>query len=615
MHRFRVLLRAAALVLLGTPLVAHLPAAAQNPVPLPTDTNLAAYVSVTGSYRNINNQQRNLTMASWLSAYLTGETINFATMTDRAFIELGLPSDTGWGYMVPDAETVAVSVRVTDVSNRLGHVLVQDHATGIVVADLPADAAHHDVTGSFAGDSEVTEYVLTVLSTSGSTLARMAADVGKVASVVPLVFVGGFQPFTPEPISCTHFSAVGQYSGTLGNPLQAPGVQSSLSPVPGYLESRGYSHDSPNDSPVSGAVRPPLAWRSYLKRTPITFFDREKFPKIEDQAALLALQSALTAAQATDLQPALSNLDVPPYSDSCGSWQLRLQGQVTSVLVAPYERKRKGGLVSVLMTGIASRFSPGEGFLSALLNAAATTYLADVVQNQSSFKPGDVMVWGDIYALVGSEASKTTPRQEGITTPVTFTLAPNIAPPAGMDAIGSGSITDWAATTTPPPPAMALNATLSFSPYNAVVTKALPKGYQYKANGNITFPVGYQGGTLGFFTVPGSSAVTIPCTLTKLLTWRIVTVTQSPAPPLPPAPEGAAYVVVKSAAGVPVLDGYSAFVNGHYVCTFLTLEPGAYTVEATRTMVGAPPATYKGSVTVPLSIGAEREDTVTLTRQ
>jgi hypothetical protein len=56
-------------------------------------------------------------------------------------------------------------------------------------------------------------------------------------------------------------------------------------------------------------------------------------------------------------------------------------------------------------------------------------------------------------------------------------------------------------------------------------------------------------------------------------------------------------------------------VNGHYVCTFLTLEPGAYTVEATRTMVGAPPATYKGSVTVPLSIGAEREDTVTLTRQ
>ncbi|MCX6361713.1 MAG: hypothetical protein NT029_18055 [Armatimonadetes bacterium] len=615
MHRINTVVVATFMVLLICA-CAPRPAGAQNPVPLPTDANLAAYMSVTGRYRNVGNSRRVLTMAAWLSAYKTGEQIDFADMTDRAFLRLGLPKDERWGYMAPLDDRVTVRVRITDSRKRLARVKVRGHGTGVVVADLRPGTAHRVISGSFRCDPRKTEYVLTVIGTSGRTLATLAADLGKVSTVCPFVLRGSFDPYAPEPPRCSHYPAAGEHTGTLGDPMEAPGGRSSSSPSVGSATSTGCAHEPPNDSPTAAILRPPPAWRSYIRRRVIWDTVRSTaFERVDYSLAGMWLKSSLAEVRATDQAPALANLSVPPYSESCGRWDVVFLGMATAVLVVPFERTRLGADVRPLSEAMMGKPVSGHGFLSALLKAAGVAYLADRKRNKSGFQVGDLMVWGDVYAVVCWEAAKHMPRLACITTPVTFTLAPNIAPPAGMNAIGSGSITDVTAWTTPAPPGGSFNLDLSFSPSSATVIKALPKGYKYKANGNITFPVGYQGGTHDYFFVPGDAAVTIPCTLTKLLTWRIVTVTQSPSPPLPPAPEGAAYVVVKSAAGVPVRDGYSAFVNGHYVCTFLTLEPGAYTVEATRTMVGAPPATYKGSVTVPLSIGAEREDTVTLTRQ
>ena len=313
---------------------------------------------------------------------------------------------------------------------------------------------------------------------------------------------------------------------------------------------------------------------------------------------------------------ALTNFTMAPYSVSTAVWVARFEGTATAFFVVPYRIRARASLwaaiggLSPALAGYLTGAHTGE-WVNAVSGALAT-WLATAEGIASGLKPGMVIpLPNDVKSVTCAQTGLLAPYTAAITQDVTFTLAPDIAPPAGINAIGSGSITDWTATTTPSPPSTTFSVALAFSPYSSVVTKALPKGYKYKANANITFPVGYQGGTYGFFTVPGESAVTIPCTLTKLLTWRIVTVTQTSTPP---APEGSAHVVVKNSAGLVIRDGYSGLVNGRYVCTFLTLDPGVYTVEATRTMVGAPPANYQGTLNVQVSAGAEQENTVTLTR-
>jgi hypothetical protein len=588
------------------------PAGAQNPVPLPTDANLAAYMSVTGRYRNVGNSRRILTMAAWLSAYKTGEQIDFADMTDRAFLRLGLPKDERWGYMAPLDDRVTVRVRITDSRKRLARVKVRGHGTGVVVADLRPGTAHRVISGSFRCDPRKTEYVLTVIGTSGRTLATLAADLGKVSTVCPFVLRGSFDPYAPEPPSCSHYPAAGEHAGTLGDPMEAPGGRSSSSPSVGSATSTGCAHEPSNDSPTAAILRPPPAWRSYIRRRVIWDTVRSTaFEQVDDSLAGMWLKSSLATIRATDPAPALANLSVPPYSESCGRWDVVFLGMATAVLVVPFERTRLGADVRPLSEAMMGKPVSGHGFLSALLEAAGVAYLADRKRNESGFQVGDLMVWGDVYAVVCWEAAKHMPRLACIMTPVTFTLAPNIAPPVGMNAKVRCGITDWTATTTPPPSGLACDTTLSFQPGSFTTTVPLPKGYKYEVYGNIWSPSGYQAGPHQFISVPSQTAVTIPCTLTKLLAWRIVTVTQSPSP-LPPGP---AHVVVRNAAGHLVTVGDSVLVNGRTVCTLPEIDPGVYTVEATRSMVGAPPATYKGTLTVRVSVGAEAENTVTLTKQ
>ena len=614
MHRFHVLLRAAALVLLGAAFAPR-PAAAQNPVPLPTDTNLAATISSTANYLSrstgVTGSQ---TMTAWAAAFSPSETFDFSALVGRAFLQLGLPDHPDWGaILICQDDNLSIQVNVTDALSRLGSVAVYDYGSGQLVTTLAASQGGSQCQGSFANDSDVRDYRMVIKSTGGATLAALAVDLGKWDTVAWFTKSGGFEPKCPAPTACSRYtpSTPTDYYRIVGQPISAVGVITY--PNTGGNGSAGCATlDIANDSANVVTKSAPPPFETYIKKDVAADTVNFSSFKVGDPTTLTTLSSLVTSLTVKDNTVALGQVTFPPYSTGYGYWRLTFTGNATAVNAVPFEQVRLGGLLGVLTSAINGLLQPANDFLSQLVKAAGNNYLTDQAhRQQTKFKQGAVMALGDVYVVAAQQAVAEPRSLAGILQDVTFTLGPNIAPPAGMNAIGSGSITDWTATTTPPPPAMALNATLSFSPYGAVVTKALPKGYQYKANANITFPVGYQGGTLGFFTVPGQTAVTIPCTLTKLFTWRIVTVTQSPSP-LPPGP---AHVVVRNAAGHLVTVGDSVLVNGRTVCTLPEIDPGVYTVEATRSMVGAPPATYKGTLTVRVSVGAEAENTVTLTKQ
>ncbi|MCX6361714.1 MAG: hypothetical protein NT029_18060 [Armatimonadetes bacterium] len=625
MHRFHVLLRAAALVLLGTPL-AHRPAAAQNPVRtvLPTDGSVSVYIGVQATWQsllNANLAPQAKEMATDASVYTLDQTPTRANFVEHALTLMPLSDDADWYAFAPATDDYNLKINILDAAKRLRRVVITDLDTGEALGSIDASADHSAIVGQLSCGWTQPYFRIDGYSTNNTPLFRLAASNGAPDTFVHFKMSAPFEPHQPATVTTPHWTGSGvQTWGPIGNPYSPAGVQIG-STVNSSSQGAG-ADDGSNDSQNANPLSPPQPYVFYKPKKCIEALSNIVIMSYlsNTTADVPSLAADVEATQTEIAGPALGNYTMAPYSVGTAVWSARFEGMATAFFVVPYRIRVRpnlwaaiGGL-SPALAGYLTGAHTGE-WVNAVSGALAT-WLATAQGTASGLRPGMVIpLPNDVKSVTCAQTGLLAPYTAAITQDVTFTLSPNIAPPAGMNAIGSGAITDWTATTTPPPPPMALNATLSFSPYNGVVTRALPKGYQYKANANITFPVGYQGGTLGFYTVPGQTAVTIPCTLTKLFTWRIVTVTESPAPPLPPAPEGPAYVVVKSSAGVPVRDGYSAFVNGHYVCTFLTLEPGAYTVEATRTMVGAPPATYKGTVTVLASAGVEAEDTVTLTRQ
>ena len=614
MHRFNTFAFPAFIVLLNCACALQ-PAGAQNPVPLPTDANLSAYVGSTANYLSgSTGATGSQTMAAWVAAFSPNETFDFSALVGRSFMQLGLPDDPNWGGILTCQDAnLTVQISVLDAQNRLGSVAVYEHGSGRLVATLAASPGGHQCQGSIQNDSVVRDYRLVIASAGGATLATLAADLGKWDTVAWFTKAGGFEPCCPSPISCSHYSPTTptDYYNVVGGPITAPGVMTY--PNTGGHGSAGCATlDVVNDSANVVTRQAPPPYETFIKKDVAASTVNFDSFKVGDPTTLNNLSNLIASLTVKDNTLVLGSVTFPPYSTGYGYWRLAFTGNATAVNAVPFEQVRLGGLLSVLTSAIDSLLQPAVNFLSQLVKAAGNNYLADQAhRQQTKFKQGAVMSIGDVYVVAAQQAAAESRSVAGITQDVTFTLAPDIAPPAGISAIGSGSITDWTATTTPSPPSPVFDPALSFSPFSNVVTNALPKGYKYKANAGITFPVGYQAGMRDFFLVPGTSAVTIPCTLTKLLTWRIVTVTQ---PSTPPAPEGSAHVVVKNSAGVPVRSGDSVLVNGRYVCTFLTLDPGVYTVEATRTMVGAPPANYQGTVTVQVSAGAELENTVTLTR-
>jgi hypothetical protein len=604
MHRFNQALVAMGLVVLASLSLAR-PAGAQNPVPLPTDRNLAAYVGVSGNFQSVSLQtKRRLTMPAWVAAFGPGESFDFSALDSRAFLTLSLPEDQGWGlFDIVDAD-LTMTIDVTDSQNRLGSIKIYEVDSGLLVATVQANPAHSQASTTLVRDSQIRNYRIDILNTSGVSLSQLAVDAGKWDRVVPISLTGGFEPYYPAPVGSAHYTpGPDDVFGTQGDPLEAPGVKSFVN-YPGFSKSAA-ARDYTNDNSQTSPLPPPDSYARYVKRGLIgPAFNVNRY-RTGDPADDQALQTAINSASAVDLTPALANVDVLPYDDATARWRIEFRGVATAILAVPFERKRKTSGLGSLVQAIVTTLAPNHGFLSVLAAAAGNSWLADQANQQSSgFKQGDVMAWGDIYALLASERTREAMRNVGITQNVTFTLTPDIAPPSGF---GSGHITDWTATTTPPPPPVVFDTTLVFSPYNAVVTKALPKGYKYKASANITSPIGYQGSSTDFFLVPGCPSIAIPCTLTKLLTWKIVTTGGLGI---------SAHVTVKNAAGQTYAEGDSSRQpDGSWAYVLLSVPPGPYTVEAKQSASSIPPVSYRGVASDDVLPARSRETTITLTKQ
>lgn len=576
------------------------PAAAQNPVPLPTDNNLAAYVSVSGNFQSTTlGQTRHLTMSAWVAAFAPGETFDFSALDSRAFLSLGLPEDQGWGLFDALDQQLTLTVHVTDTLSRLGSVRVYEVGSGRLVTTLAASQGGRLVQSSFQNDAAVRNYRMEIRDASGAVLSTLAVDAGKWDTVYPFTITGGFEPYYPAPISAPPHYTIGpnDVSGTQGDPKEAPGVVSAI--YPGFSKSAA-ALDYKNDNSVTFSLDPPASFAQYVKRAAIANTVNIARFKVGDPAALASLQNAINQASVQDLTRALGNVDILPYDDATALWRIEFRGQATAVLAVPFEKKRKASGFNALVSAIATTLRPGRNFLSILAVAAADLWLADVNNQQTSgFKQGDVMAWGDIYSLVASEATKAPIRNDPILQTVTFVLQPDIPPPSG-----SGTITVVAATTTPSPPPPAIDTKLNFSPFNASIARQLPKGYKYRASGNITSPMGYQSGMTGEFFVPSSTSESIPCTLTVLIQLKIYTV--GPNGPM------SIHVQVKNAAGTVVSEGDSALQEDgvHYAYSAMFLQPGSYTLTANKSTSGG---TWSGSSTVNVQRGILQETTLNVT--
>lgn len=591
-----------ALLFAAGSLIGNEPALAQAPFPLPTDTNLAAYISVSGNFRNLSGQQRQLTMSCWVAAYTPGEQIDFSSITDKAFLTLGLPDEGGWGYFNSIDATLTTTVHITDAKNRLGHIVVKENDTGKLVADLQANAAHSEIQGSFQNDSSVRDYVATVFSTSGTTLSTLAVDLGKWDTIAWYSQGGGFEPFCPAPIACSQYTPAGppngsDYFGVIGDPTKAPGVLTGIS----YMgRSRGCAtQDVTNDQGNTISIGPPSAY-SFVKKGLDCDTVSLAGIKIKDPASYTQLQNLIASLTQTDPTPALSGVTFPPYSKGYAYWRIDFQGQATAILAIPFERERKGGNWSIVLNAIVPILQPKADFLSHLVIAAATDWLANQANQQASgLRPGDVFSLGDIYVLTASQGAAEPRNLMPILQNVTFQLKPDIPPPSSMGGMGMGQLDLEGASTTPsPPPYPTGGTTLSFNPPNWSTNLTIAKGWKWKASGNITAPMGYQGG-FKEFTSPSSGTVTIPVKLTVLLQLQVYTSD-------PSEPVSAQVQLINSSGQVFGQATSASDGKGNDVATFITVPPGTYTVKATA------PYRSPGEASVNVQVGISQTTTVTL---
>jgi hypothetical protein len=599
--------RSAVFWLIVSAVFVHLPtfAAAQKPVPLPTDPDLAAYVSVSGKFQSvILGQTRNLTMSAWAAAFAPREAFDFSALDRRAFLSLGLPEDPGSGLFEAVDPNLTINVTVTDSLHRLGSVRVYEVASGRLVKAVAAAPGGGQVQSAFQNDAAVRDYRMAILDTNGAVLSTLAVDAGKWDTVDPFTITGGFEPYYPALNSAPlHYTLVpNDVFGTQGDPMQAPGVLSTI--YPGF--SKGVvALDYKNDNSVTCPVSPPASFARYVKRGVIANTVRLDRFKVGDPAALAMLQNAFNQASVQDPTMALSNIDILPYDDATAVWHIVFHGQATAFLAVPFEKMRKANGFNILVAAIATTLRPKAGFLSILAVEAANQWLADANNQRSSgFKQGDVMAWGDIYALLAAEGNRSTVRNDPILQTVTFVLQPDIPPPSG---IGTASLTGQGAWTTPAPPGPQNGGDLYFSSGSNpawTTTMQLPKGFNWSVSGNVTSPMGYQAGPAKQFLTPVSGPINIPCTLTVLLQLKIYTVG-------PNGPMGI-HVQVKNAGGTIVCEGDSALQEDgvKYAYSAMSLQPGSYTITANRSTSGG---TWSGTTTVNVQRGILQETTLNVT--
>ncbi|GIV16302.1 MAG: hypothetical protein KatS3mg022_1737 [Armatimonadota bacterium] len=381
--------------------------------PLHTDSSLAALIAVRGQFTSlIVDAQRQLTLRVWAADFSPNEPVDFDQLLSRSFSELELPEEPGWGLFTPSGDYLEIQVRVTDRQGRLGRVEFRNAETWQLVGSIWANAYRTEASGMFSIPADLREMVAEVLNDTGRVLARIAVDVGKFDTVVPLLVGGNFEPYYIEPAYCSHFGEQpGDAGGSRsGNPYNPPGAKTYVGSGMGRSYSTAY-HDFMNDSPVVITdVWPPDPFRGlYRKKTIANTVNFGRF-RVADPQAMAQLVQAVSTAAAEDPSRPLPSVQALPYSEGCARWRVGFTGQVTAVLAIPYERKKRQRALEAFLSTIHTLLAPQRGFLSVLAANAANQWLQDLQNQQASgLKPGEVVAWGDVYSVL-TDGTMSVPR-------------------------------------------------------------------------------------------------------------------------------------------------------------------------------------------------------------
>ncbi|NSW80387.1 MAG: hypothetical protein HPY54_15290, partial [Chthonomonadetes bacterium] len=371
------------------------------------DANLRAAIAVSGQFNSlIVDEGRNLTLPVWVADFTPDEEVDFDQIVSRSFSQLELPEEPGWGLFAPAGNFMQLQVRLTDTLGRLGRVEFRDPETWQLIASLWANAQRTEVSGTFSIPWDRRELVAEVLNDTGRVLARLAVDVGKFDTVVPVIVRGSFEPYRVDPEYCDHASAeAGDAYGQRGHPYAAPGRESRLS-----LTASSWTTiytDFTNDRPAADHVPPSILHELVRKRCIANTVDYGRY-KVGDGQAVTNLQREVQSACQEETSPALTWMTVPPYSEGCAKWRVYHYGHATAVLAIPYERNKRNRGLTAFLAAVAAAISGERKFLSILVAALANEWLQDLRNQQASgLKPGEVLPWGDVYVV---ETREGTPR-------------------------------------------------------------------------------------------------------------------------------------------------------------------------------------------------------------
>ena len=412
-----------------------------TPKPLRTDPSLAALIAVRGQFTSlIVDEQRQLTMPVWAADFSPNEQVDFDQLVSRSFCELELPEEPGWGLFTPSGNYLEIQVRVTDRQGRLGRVEFRNAETWQLVGSVWANSYRTEAAGVFSVPADLREMVAEVLNDTGRVLARIAVDVGKFDTVVPVLVGGNFEPYYLKPVYCPHFGEQPGDAGDSesGDPYTPPGVKTYAGSGVGRSYSTAY-RDFMNDNALIAEVFPPPSfWNLYRKKTIANTVNFGKF-RVADPQAMALLVQAVNAAATEDPSRPLSPVQALPYSEGCARWRLGFTGQATAVLAIPYERKKRQRTLEAFLSTIHTLLRPQRGFLSVLAANAADQWLQDEQNQQASgLKPGEVVAWGDVYSVL-TDSTKDVPRVVNLTQEWMVYVKARF--PDGREAPTSGTVT------------------------------------------------------------------------------------------------------------------------------------------------------------------------------
>jgi len=591
------------------------PAAAQTRVTLPTDSSLSAYVGVQAEWQSLVKPTlppRTRQMATDVSVYELSQTPSRASFADHELTLMPVPDDTDWYVFRPTSDNYNLVFDIADTSKRMVQLVVTDLDTGQVLGNIASSADGSSIVGQLSVPWTQPYVRVDGYAANNVPLFRLAASNGGADRVCHFAICGQFMPYRPATQTTQRFAGGDGVIGTEGNPYNRVGI--SIQKMGDEILSRGCTAaDATNDVCVTNPLLPPEAFLRLVKLKCIGTVDVIPFLS-QDLADLPSLITDVNNAAQEDDTRALTELTMLPFSDNTGHWHVKLLGHATAFFVVPYTVAKNNtlyGLIKTVFGTLAANLVNAGDKLTFSLTSSFVNWLGSDAGKQSGLKAGMVIPIGDVMTVKALEELKAMPIVKPILQDVTFTLQPDQALSGwtGTGRIGSSPV----ATTTPAAPTPAYDTALSFSSTAPAVTRALPKGYRYTVAGCVNPAAAYVSAPASEFMVPGSTSVTIPCTLNALFTWTIYTETTG-------VPAGPVDIVIKSSAGAELSRGTSSLqADGRYAFTPKNMTfwgPGVYTVTAERYVYGPPPPVkYTAAVSVPVAPGLLQETTVTLTKQ